>query len=113
MVRRDYQLNGQDSIMYDGELSQVQAIQNAAHARVYGIQLGMEFKWKSGISASTRFNYQKGREELDDGSYSPLRHAAPWFGINSLELRKEKNENRLQPSIQRRSLILTNAEQRN
>ncbi|MBS2100271.1 TonB-dependent receptor [Carboxylicivirga linearis] len=90
MVRRDYQLNGQDSIMYDGELSQVQAIQNAAHARVYGIQLGMEFKWKSGISASTRFNYQKGREELDDGSYSPLRHAAPWFGITHLSYEKKK-----------------------
>ena len=32
MVRRDFQINGLDSIMYDGELSQVQAMQNAADA---------------------------------------------------------------------------------
>ena len=38
LVRRNFQLNGQDNIMYDGELSQVQAIQNAAEANVYGIQ---------------------------------------------------------------------------
>nr|WP_321408371.1 TonB-dependent receptor [uncultured Carboxylicivirga sp.] len=90
MVRRDYQLNGQDSILYDGELSQVQAIQNAAHAKVYGIQAGMEYKWRSGISASSRFNYQKGQEELDDGTKSPLRHAAPWFGVTHLSYETEK-----------------------
>src|SRR5690554_4055415 len=38
LVRRDFTLNGQDSILYDGELSQVQAVQNAAIARVYGVQ---------------------------------------------------------------------------
>ncbi len=90
MVRRDYTLNGQDSVLYDGEMSKVQAIQNAAHAFVYGVQCGMEFKWKSGISASTRFNYQKGKEELDDGSYSPLRHAPPWFGTTNISYEKNK-----------------------
>jgi hemoglobin/transferrin/lactoferrin receptor protein len=90
MVRRDYTLNGQDSIIYDGEMSKVQAIQNAAHAHVYGIQCGLEFKWKSGLSASTRFNFQKGKEELDDGSYSPLRHAPPWFGTTHISYEKKK-----------------------
>lgn len=81
MVRRDYSLNGQDSIMYDGEMSRIQAIQNAANAYVYGIQFGLEIKLGSGFGVSSQFNYQKGEEELDDGSTSPLRHAAPWFGI--------------------------------
>ncbi|MBR8537959.1 TonB-dependent receptor [Carboxylicivirga sediminis] len=90
MVRRDYQLNNADSIMYDHELSQVQAIQNAAKAYVYGLQLGVEYKWKSGISASSRFNYQKGEEELEDGTYSPLRHAAPWFGNTHVSYEKQK-----------------------
>jgi len=40
MVRRNFQLNGLDSIDYDGTLSQVQAIQNAAVAQVYGLQVG-------------------------------------------------------------------------
>ncbi len=81
MVRRDFTLNGLDSIMYDGEMSRVQAIQNAAQATVYGIQAGMELSLPAGIGISSQFSYQKGDEELDDGTTSPMRHAAPWFGI--------------------------------
>jgi len=90
MVRRDYILNHEDSIVYDREMSRIQAIQNAAHAKVYGIQAGIEYKWKSGFSASSRFNYQKGEEELEDGSYAPLRHAAPWFGTTHISYEKKK-----------------------
>ncbi|MEO5906677.1 MAG: TonB-dependent receptor, partial [Saprospiraceae bacterium] len=84
MVRRDYSLNGMDSIVYDGELSIVQAIQNAAVANVYGIQAGLEAKLPSGFGISTDFNYQVGEEELDDGTTSPSRHAAPFFGVTKL-----------------------------
>lgn len=84
MVRRDYTLNGLDSIMYDGVMSKVQAIQNAAFATVYGIQAGLEVKLPAGFGLTSQFNYQKGEEELDDGTKSPLRHAAPWFGISHL-----------------------------
>lgn len=84
MVRRDFTLNGADSIFYDGELSQVQAIQNAAKAYVWGLQSGVEIKLPGGFGLSSRFNYQKGEEELEDGSKSPLRHAGPWFGITHL-----------------------------
>jgi len=84
MVRRDYQLNGMDSIVYAGELSQVQAIQNAAMATVYGIQAGIEITVPSGFSLTSDFNYQVGEEELDDGTVSPSRHAAPWFGVSRL-----------------------------
>ncbi|PVW17151.1 TonB-dependent receptor [Marixanthomonas spongiae] len=84
LVRRDFKLNGQDSIMYDGQLSQVQAIQNAAEAHVYGVQAGVEVKLPSGFGFSSDFNYQYGEEELDDGSTSRSRHAAPWFGVSRL-----------------------------
>ncbi len=84
LVRRNFQLNGQDSIMYDGTLSQVQAIQNAAEANVYGVQAGVEVKLPSGFSLSSNINYQKGEEELDDGSTSASRHAAPLFGVTRL-----------------------------
>jgi len=90
MVRRDYTLNGQDSIMYDGEMSQVQAMQNAAFATVYGIQAEIEAKIPGGFGFSTQFNYQKGEEELDDGTTSPLRHAAPWFGQSGLSFSADK-----------------------
>lgn len=84
LVRRPFQLNGQDSINYDGELSEVMAIQNAAFATVYGLQTGIEIKLKSGFGFMTRFNYQFGEEELDNGTTSPLRHAAPYFGVTHL-----------------------------
>ena len=92
MVRRDYQLNGQDSIIYDGTLSQVQAIQNAAEARVYGIQAGAELLLPLKLSLSGNFNFQKGEEELDNGTVSPSRHAAPFFGMARLRYHGEKLE---------------------
>lgn len=89
MVRRDYTLNGMDSIIYDGELSKVLAIQNAAVATVYGIQAGFEIELPSGFGFSADLNYQKGEEELDDGSVSPSRHAAPLFGMTRVTYRHE------------------------
>jgi hemoglobin/transferrin/lactoferrin receptor protein len=90
LVRRNFQLNGRDSIRYDGVLSQVQAIQNAAQARVYGLQAGLEVKFPAGFSFSSDFNLQRGEEELNDGSLSPSRHAAPMFGTARLNYRTGK-----------------------
>ncbi|MBI1192489.1 MAG: TonB-dependent receptor [Bacteroidetes bacterium] len=85
LVRRNFSLNGQDSITYAGELSQVQAIQNAAKATVYGFLAAVELKMPAGFGAVLRWNYQVGEEELDDGSTAPLRHAAPWFSTAQVE----------------------------
>lgn len=82
IVRRDFQLNGQDSIIFDGVNSQVQAIQNAAIANVYGVQAGFELKLPAGINISSDLNYQMGEEEMDNGPISPSRHAAPLFGTS-------------------------------
>ena len=82
LVRRDFTLNDASEIVYDGELSQVQAIQNAAKANVYGIQAGVEVKLPTGFRFSTDLNFQKGEEELDNGDKSPSRHAAPFFGVS-------------------------------
>jgi hemoglobin/transferrin/lactoferrin receptor protein len=95
LVRRDYMLSGMDSIFYNGELSKVQAIQNAARARVFGIQAGMEIKLPVGFGLMTDLNLQKGEEELDDGSVSPSRHAPPWFGSTRLNYASGKLEMQL------------------
>ncbi len=84
MVRRNFTLNGQDSIFYAGELSAVQALQNVARATVYGVQAGMEIRLPGGFSLLSRYNLQRGDEELDDGRTSPSRHAAPAFGSTHL-----------------------------
>ena len=90
LVRRDYNLNGATSILYEGEMSQVQAVQNAAEARIVGLQLGVEWKLPAGFSLSSQLNFQKGEEELDDGNKSPSRHAPPTFGISHLTYKANK-----------------------
>ena len=89
LVRRDFQLNGRDSIQFDGVLSQVQANQNAASAEVFGVQAGVELKLPQGFTFLSDLNFQDGEEELDDGSVSPSRHAAPLFGVSRLRYRGE------------------------
>jgi hemoglobin/transferrin/lactoferrin receptor protein len=90
LVRRPYQLIGQDSIEYAGELSRVEAVQNAAKAYVYGVQAGIEINLPEGFGLTSRFNWQKGREELDDKTTAPLRHAGPWFGSSHFTFTRSK-----------------------
>ncbi|MCR9084428.1 MAG: TonB-dependent receptor, partial [Cyclobacteriaceae bacterium] len=68
----------------------VQAIQNAAQARVYGLQLGMQIKLSSRFTFLTDMNFQEGEEELDDGSISSSRHAAPFFGVSRIDYQAKK-----------------------
>jgi hemoglobin/transferrin/lactoferrin receptor protein len=90
MVRRPFQVNGQDSILYDGRMNKVFAIQNAAYGTVYGFNAGIEIKLPAGFSFYSRYNYQLGKEELDNGEISPSRHASPAFGMTRLTYQKDK-----------------------
>ena len=89
MVRRKYQLNGQDSILYDGELAEVYAIQNASHSLIYGASFSGSWKFHQRFKLSSTLNYQKGEEQLANGSGSPSRHAAPFFMHNALYFNHE------------------------
>lgn len=90
LVRRDFTLNGQDSILYDGQMSQVQAIQNAAQTTVWGIQAGVEIKLPAGLLLTSRCNYQKGVEELDNGTSSPAMNTPPAYGSTRLSFTQER-----------------------
>lgn len=90
MVRRPFQVNGADSIIYDGEMNQVFAIQNAAFGTVYGFNLGIEIKLPSGFGLTSRYNYQIGSEEMENGALSASRHAAPAFGVTRFSYQKDK-----------------------
>lgn len=90
MVRRSFQVGGQDSILYDGQNSKVYAIQNAAFAKVYGFNIGLEIKLPSGFGLASKYNYQIGKEEFDNGQVYPSRHAAPAFCTTKLSYQKNK-----------------------
>jgi hemoglobin/transferrin/lactoferrin receptor protein len=90
LVRRPYELDGNDSIMYGGEMSRIEAVQNAAIARVVGAYFGMEARLSKTWSTKLSYNVQRGVEELDNGELSPSRHAAPSFGLGRLTYQKGK-----------------------
>lgn len=76
MVRHDFLFNGEDSIIYKGVLSRVQAITNTTYARVYGIHLNLQANITNYLSVKSALNITKGKEK----GGTPLRHAAPMFG---------------------------------
>ncbi|MGB5699412.1 TonB-dependent receptor [Muriicola sp.] len=80
LVRRDFTFNGEREILYNGELSNVQAIQNAAKAYVYGFEMGAEVFLTNELQFTTNLTITKGIEEDDSGEDSAARHAAPTFG---------------------------------
>lgn len=80
LVRRDYQFNGQSQIEYNGELSNVQAMQNAAKAYVYGFEFGLEAFLSENLSLVSNLTLTEGIEEEEDGTDTPARHVAPTFG---------------------------------
>jgi hemoglobin/transferrin/lactoferrin receptor protein len=85
LVRRNGRLNGRDSILYDGQLSQVQEIQNAAQTQIYGIQAGIKVQIFDPLYFITDVNYQDGAEKTDDGERSSVRHVPPFFGVSRLK----------------------------
>ena len=83
LVRRDFLLNGNNQIMYDGELSNVQAIQNAAKAWIYGFEIGMKLAITKNLQATSQYSVVGGNE-VEDAVEMPVRHAAPNFGNTHL-----------------------------
>jgi len=86
MVRRDFTINGKDSIMYDGELSKVEAVVNAGKAYIYGGSVSFLANITNDFIFKTFITYTHG----EDDQNIPLRHVSPLFGSTSF-LYKLKN----------------------
>ncbi|TXI81190.1 MAG: TonB-dependent receptor [Flavobacteriales bacterium] len=81
MVRRPFTLNGQDSILYGGESSRVDAIVNAAQATVHGVNVTADVLLTEDLRLDVHYNWQRGVEQDDLTTVNvPLRHAPPPFG---------------------------------
>jgi hemoglobin/transferrin/lactoferrin receptor protein len=90
MVRRPTTFNGQTELLYNGQMSKLFSIQNAAFAKIKGIQAGIELALSRQLVVSSNYNLQKGVEELDNSTTSPSRHAAPAFGASKLRYHSKK-----------------------
>ncbi len=81
LVRRDFTFNGQNQIMFDGVLSNVQAQVNAGEAYVFGFSTGLEADLDNGLNFKGTVTYTEGEDTIDN---IRLRHVPPVFGQFSL-----------------------------
>lgn len=89
MVRRDFQFNGQDSIVYDGELSKVEAVVNAGKAYLYGASAGLSVELSNHVGFDSHITYTNGKDISND---EPMRHVAPVFGQVGLSYKGAKTK---------------------
>ena len=89
LIRRNFELNGESEILYDGELSTVQAIQNASKAWIYGFEAGIEINFTKQLKLRSQYNIIGGTED-NDGTEVPIRHVAPNFGRTHLIWKTKK-----------------------
>ena len=80
-IRDDFTLsNGVSEIIYDGELSQIQALQNSSKSFIYGMELGINMFLNKNFSIKSQHNLIAGYE-LNQLPFSmPVRHIPPNYG---------------------------------
>ena len=87
IVRVDYSLDGQDSILYDGEMAKVQTNSNATNAFIIGGSGELQVRFTPSFNFKSSITYTFG-EDLTNSS--PLGHIPPLFGQTSLNLERRK-----------------------
>lgn len=83
------QFNGQDSILYDGQMSKVISTGNAGEAYIYGIEGMFIGNLNEYLSMTGSINYTYGRIKTDSTDY-PLDHIPPVFGKVSMNYQQGK-----------------------
>ena len=78
MVRRDFILNGKDSIMYDGIKSNVEALVNAESAWIAGATFTFEYLFTNSLRMQHDLTVIEGKDSDD----YPVRHVPPTFGTS-------------------------------
>ncbi|MCK5135312.1 MAG: TonB-dependent receptor [Bacteroidales bacterium] len=85
IVRTGYQLNGQDSLHYDGDYYLVTTNYNTGQGYIYGASMSFTSNLNPNIILKGTLNYTRGHNITDD---VPLGHIPPIFGRTSLTYRK-------------------------
>jgi hemoglobin/transferrin/lactoferrin receptor protein len=86
MERAPFDFGGRDSVFYEGELSQVLAVQNIDYAWVWGYQFGV----RSDISKNLHWLLHWSHPFGMDNQGNPLRHVNPFNATSTLSFNKDK-----------------------
>ena len=76
----DFTLNGESTVLFRGEESEILARQNSVNLFTYGLELSGEIPLMENLKASASYTLTKGEETQSDGDRVPVRHVAPSFG---------------------------------
>ena len=90
LVLSPYTFNGQDSIVYNGQLSRVTANQNQQQAYIQGVSLEVNAYPAKNWRLQTTYNITKGRVLEDNGARTPLDHIPPSYGKASVQWQQKK-----------------------
>lgn len=80
IVLDKFTLNGQDSVMYSGEMTPVVANQNKAKAFIYGLNADVSYQLIPNLTLSGSLTYTYGRYKQAD-TLVPLDHIPPFYGM--------------------------------
>ena len=80
MIRDHYVVNGLSQLMYDGEISTTQSIQNSSKAWIYGFEFGLNARFSRALELRSQFSLTKGQQRNTNNANVPVRHVAPAFG---------------------------------
>ena len=87
-----YQLNGKDSILYNGVMCAVYANRNVKKAYTYGINGNITVEFTEQLSFFGTVTYTYGRFKNPNGTKTPQDHIPPVFGKGSLKYNHSKFE---------------------
>lgn len=86
IVTDAFTLNGQSSVIYDGESSKILANQNKRNANIWGFTTTLNANLTKDFIASASFNYTKGTIKAESAKKdTPLDHIPPKFGRFSIK----------------------------
>jgi hemoglobin/transferrin/lactoferrin receptor protein len=89
IVTEAAQFNGQDSVLYDGQLTKVFTTVNKATAFLYGAGMNLMYRASSNLSVSGNVNYTYGRFN-NDTVLIPLDHVPPVHGRVGIRYAEKK-----------------------
>ncbi|HLF46795.1 MAG TPA: TonB-dependent receptor [Chitinophagaceae bacterium] len=85
-----FQLNGQDSILYNGIRSAVFANRNVKNATTTGFNTNLKIDFNSRVSFFGTLTYTYGRFKNNNGSKTPQDHLPPLYGKASFSFNQNK-----------------------
>ena len=87
IVRTGYQLNGEDSLIYDGDPYRITTNYNAGQAYIYGTSMRFTSNLNRNFTLKGTLNYTRGHNISDN---VPMGHIPPIFGRTSITYRRSR-----------------------